>query len=187
MLLSAVLSLLAAFQRGIPLPTLLLSSNGNNFPPPLSRAEEDSLFRRMREENDTEARGKLIEHNLRLVAHVVRKYYASARDEEDLVSIGTVGLIKSVDSFNPQNGARFATYAARCIENEILMLLRASRKRKGEVSLGDPVGTDGEGNAISFLDILGTEPGHVEDEAVRRVTMARVQRLVKALPSHTRS
>ncbi len=178
MLLSAVLSLFAAFQRGIPLPTLILSSNGNNFPPPLSRAEEDELFLRMRETGDETARGKLIEHNLRLVAHVVRKYYASARDEEDLVSIGTVGLIKSVDSFNPKNGARFATYAARCIQNEILMYFRSQKKLQAEVSMEETIETDREGNALTYEDVVAVEDTIAEDidtrmkiaKAVRYVT-----------------
>jgi RNA polymerase sporulation-specific sigma factor len=132
----------------------------------------------MRETGDETARGKLIEHNLRLVAHVVRKYYASARDEEDLVSIGTVGLIKSVDSFNPKNGARFATYAARCIQNEILMYFRSQKKLQAEVSMEETIETDREGNALTYEDVVAVEDTIAEDidtrmkiaKAVRYVT-----------------
>jgi len=113
-MLALILSVLAGFSAAV------LSSNGENrFPPPLSREEEKNCFRCARE-GDMKAREKLIEHNLRLVAHIVRKYYASSAGEEDLISIGTIGLIKSVDSFDADNGARFATYAARCIQNAIL-------------------------------------------------------------------
>ena len=125
-----------------------------------------------------EARGKLIEHNLRLVAHVVRKYYASAKDEEDLVSIGTVGLIKSVDSFNPDNGARFATYAARCIQNEILMYFRSQKKLQMEVSMEETIETDQEGNALTYEDVVAVEDTIADDldarmkydKAIRYVT-----------------
>jgi len=109
------LSLLAGFSA-----VMLSSAGGGNFPKPLPQEEEAALFRRARLEGDMKARERLIEHNLRLVAHIVRKYYSSHPAEEDLVSIGTIGLIKSVDSFNIDNGARFATYAAKCIQNAIL-------------------------------------------------------------------
>ncbi len=103
------------------LSAVMLSSNGgNNFPPPLDKEKEKELFVLYAEKNDMKAREMLIEHNLRLVAHIVRKYYASNQNEDDLISIGTIGLIKSVDSYNPDNGTKFATYAARCIQNEIL-------------------------------------------------------------------
>ena len=155
------------------------------FPKPLSRQEEAAAIAAMAR-GDEEARLTLIEHNLRLVSHIAKKYTVPGFTADDLVSVGSLGLIKAVNTFKPDSGSQLATYAARCIENEILMLLRASKKRKGEVSLGDPVGTDGEGNAISFLDILGTEPGLVEDEAVRRISMGRVRELVKGLPRKER-
>ncbi len=159
MFLTALLSWLAGL-RGA---ALVLSSDGNSFPPPLGRAEETECFRRLREDGDAEARGRLIEHNLRLVAHVVRKYYASSRDEEDLISIGTVGLIKSVDSFNPANGARFATYAARCIQNEILMYFRSRRKLQMEVSMEETIETDREGNALTYEDVVAVEDTIADD------------------------
>ena len=104
-----------------------------------------------------EARNKLIEHNLRLVAHVVRKYDSSGEDMEDLISIGTIGLIKAIKTFNEERGVRLATYAARCIENEVLMYLRNIKKVKQEVSIYDPIGYDKEGNEISLIDILTTD------------------------------
>ncbi len=172
MFISALLSLLAGLRGGNPLPFLVLSSNGNSFPPPLSRAEETEYFRRARREGDETAREKLIEHNLRLVAHVVRKYYASARDEEDLISIGTVGLIKSVDSFNPDNGARFATYAARCIQNEILMYFRSRKKLQMEVSMEETIETDREGNALTYEDVVAVEDT-IADDLDARMKFAR--------------
>lgn len=114
-MIDLILTWLAGFSG-----VILSSAGGNNFPPPLEREEEDRYFRLLKKNGDMKAREKLIEHNLRLVAHVVRKYYASSPLEEDLISIGTIGLIKSVDSFDIDNGARFATYAARCIQNAIL-------------------------------------------------------------------
>lgn len=127
--------------------TLLLSyiANGNSFPKPLDPKEEQKYLLRSLE-GDIEARNILIEHNLRLVAHIVKKYSGSVRDHEDLISIGTIGLIKGISSFNPSKGTRLATYAARCVENEILMLLRSKKKEQGDVSLSETIGTDKEGN-----------------------------------------
>ncbi|MBR6187147.1 MAG: RNA polymerase sporulation sigma factor SigK [Clostridia bacterium] len=156
-----------------------------SFPRPLSREEERQAIERMRT-GDEDARRRLIEHNLRLVSHIARKYTVPGFSSEDLVSVGSLGLVKAVNTFRPDTGAHFSSYAARCIENEILMLLRASKKRRGEVSLQDPVGTDGEGNDISFMDILGTDAGYVEDEAVRRVLSQRAKALTKALPKKER-
>ena len=158
----------------------MLSGRGN-FPKPLSREEETKALQAM-QEGDEEARLQLIEHNLRLVSHIVKKYTVPGYTQDDLVSVGTLGLIKAVHTFKPESGSQLATYAARCIENEVLMLLRASKKYRGDVSLSEPIGTDGEGNDISFVDILGTEPGFVEDEAVRRIAIVQVRRLVEKLP-----
>lgn len=178
MLLTAFLSLLRAMKAGFPMPALILSSNGGSFPPPLSREEETECFRRAKEEGDMEARGKLIEHNLRLVAHVVRKYYASNREEEDLVSIGTVGLIKSVDSFNPSNGARFATYAAKCIQNEILMYFRSQKKLQSEVSMGETIDTDRDGNALTYEDVVAVEDT-IADDLDLKIKIAKALNFVK--------
>ena len=156
-----------------------------SFPRPLSREEERKALSAMRA-GDAEARQKLIEHNLRLVSHIARKYTVPGFTSEDLVSVGALGLVKAVDTFKPESGTQLSSYAARCIENEILMLLRSSKKRRGDVSLSDPVGTDGEGNDISFMDILGTDAGFVEDEAVRRVMLRRALNAVKTLPKKER-
>ena len=158
----------------------MLSGRGN-FPKPLTREEEAKALQAMQAGDDT-ARLKLIEHNLRLVSHIVKKYTVPGYTQDDLVSVGTLGLIKAVNTFKAESGSQLATYAARCIENEVLMLLRASKKHRGDVSLSEPIGTDGEGNDVSFADILGTEPGHVEDEAVRRIAMVQVRALVNQLP-----
>ncbi len=159
-MLSFLLSLLAGVSA------VLLSSagnGGNNFPPPLSKDEEHTLFVRFRETGDEQARSKLIEHNLRLVAHIVRKYYGSNQSEDDLISVGTIGLIKSVDSFKPENGARFATYAAKCIQNEILMCFRSQKKLSQEVSINDTIDTDRDGNALTYGDIICTEDTIADD------------------------
>lgn len=161
-------------------------SGGGSFPKPLSKEEEARTLDAMRR-GDEAARAKLIEHNLRLVAHVVRKYTVPGYTPDDLVSVGTLGLIKAVNTYRPDAPAPLSTYAARCIENEVLMLLRSSKKRKGEVSLSEPIGMDGEGNDISFQDILGTPPDLVEDEAIRRVSMQQVRQALKTLPPRERS
>ena len=156
--------------------TLRLASGGS-FPRPLTAAEEREYLSRYAQ-GDQEARNKLIEHNLRLVAHVVKKYYTQSGDQEDLISIGTIGLIKAVTSFNAAKGARLATYAARCIENEILMYFRAQKKLQGEVSLSDSIDTDKEGNALELMDIVGEEDTMLEDLQDRENAL-RVRRLVK--------
>ncbi|NLB53528.1 MAG: RNA polymerase sporulation sigma factor SigK, partial [Syntrophomonadaceae bacterium] len=131
------------------------------FPHPLEEEEEKNYLELMKNGSE-EARNKLIEHNLRLVAHVVRKYDTSGEDMEDLISIGTIGLIKSIKTYNEERGVRLATYAARCIENEVLMHLRNIKKLKKEVSIYDPIGYDKEGNEISLIDVLTTDNEIVE-------------------------
>lgn len=157
----------------------------SEFPQPLSRAEEAEYIQRM-EDGDEKARQELITHNLRLVSHIARKYQVPGYGQDDLISIGVIGLIKAVNSFKATAGTSLGTYAARCIENEILMTLRASRKRQGDVSLSDPIGTDGEGNDITFMDILGTEQDELEEEVIRRVTLEKVHRVLMRLPSRER-
>ena len=132
------------------------------FPPALSSEEEAKYFE-LHKKGDEKAREKLIEHNLRLVAHVVRKYYVTNKNTEDLISVGTIGLIKAIDSFNDSNGTRFATYAAKCIQNEILMLFRSQKKTGCEVSLNDTIDIDKDGNPLTYLDIISTEDTIVED------------------------
>ena len=132
------------------------------FPRALTKQEEEDLFEKTKN-GDMKARDKLIEHNLRLVAHIVRKYYVSCKNQEDLISVGTIGLIKAIDSFNCSNGARFATYAAKCIQNEILMLFRSQKKLGYEVSLNDTIDIDKDGNPLTYIDIVYTEDTIAED------------------------
>lgn len=136
------------------------------FPPPLS-AEEEQYYMQKYIEGDLEAKHILIERNLRLVAHVLKKYQSLDEDMEDLISIGTIGLIKAIVTFNPQKNNRLGTYAARCIENEILMMLRAKKKTSKEVSLYEPIGTDREGNEIQLYDIIEAE----EEDAHTRIAL----------------
>lgn len=126
------------------------------FPKPLSHGEEKLYLKRCKEGDQT-ARNMLIEHNMRLVAHVVKKYQCQDYDTEDLLSAGTIGLIKAVNTFDVDKGSRLATYAARCVENEILMLLRAGKKRAKEVSLFEPIGTDKDGETVSLVDVIEME------------------------------
>ncbi|MBQ8540040.1 MAG: RNA polymerase sporulation sigma factor SigK [Clostridia bacterium] len=126
--------------------------SSGNFPEPLSSKEERDYLEKMKN-GDKDARNKLIEHNLRLVAHIVKKYSQTA-DIDDLISIGTIGLIKAVDSFDCEKNTRLATYAARCVENEVLMHLRHEKKFASQLSLSEPIGYDREGNEISLMDIL---------------------------------
>ena len=153
-------------------------AKGTAFPKPLTREEETALIERMAQ-GEGEAREKLIEHNLRLCAHIARKYTVPGCDTDDLISIGTVGLIKGINTYKAGTGTQLSTYCARCIENEILMCLRASQKRKGDVSLHEPIGTDAEGNDMTLIDVLGTDAGAVHDEVEQRISLSGVQRLVR--------
>jgi RNA polymerase sporulation-specific sigma factor len=140
-------------------------TNGNSFPKPLTD-EEEKYYLGQYKNNDINARNILIERNLRLVAHVVKKFNTqlTGTETDDLISIGTIGLIKAITTFNPDKGTKLATYAARCIENEILMTMRSSRKLKNEVSLNEAIGVDKEGNEITFLDIVREEDDEVIDK-----------------------
>lgn len=151
-------------------------SGGNAFPKPLGREEEERLIEQMAQ-GDEQARKKLIEHNLRLAAHVARKYTVPGYDHDDLVSIGAIGLIKGVNTYRRGTGTQLSTYCARCIENEILMCLRASQKRRNEMSLQEPIGRDGEGNEITLVDVLGTDGSEVHGEVERRVSLQAVRAL----------
>ncbi len=128
----------------------------NAFPQPLDEAEEARCLERL-QQGDQDARDELIRHNLRLVAHIAKKFEGTSEEQDDLISIGTIGLIKGINTFKPDKKVKLATYAARCVENEILMHLRAQKKHKCEVSLNEPIGTDHDGNQISLRDVLGTE------------------------------
>ena len=150
-----------------------------SYPKPLDAKEEEALFAEFRGGN-RQARDKLIEHNLRLVAHIVKKYSQPEKDNEDLLSIGTVGLIKAVDSYDGAKGIRLGTYAARCIENELLMFFRAGKKTAKEVYLYDPIGTDKEGNAINLLEIIVAEEEDYTDRYERRQKLSILPRLLAA-------
>ena len=156
---------------------VLRTSDTHSFPPPLSKQEEHELFVRARN-GDIEARNKLIEHNLRLVAHIVKKYYTSARDQDDLVSVGTIGLIKAIDSFDIDNGARFATYAGKCLQNEILMYFRAQKKHNSVSSINDPVDVDKDGNPLTYLEIIAA-PDDIADTIDRRIRLENVSKAIK--------
>ena len=132
--------------------------------------EEEKYYLKSFKEGDLLAKGILVERNLRLVAHIVKKYSYPGKEVDDLISIGTVGLIKAVDSFDSSKGTRLATYAARCIENEILMLIRNNKKTKGEIYLQDPIGIDKEGNEISLMDVLSSD----EDSIIEIVENKKV-------------
>lgn len=149
------------------------------FPPPLPTEEEQACFL-LAEQGNEEARQKLILHNLRLVSHIVRKYYSGAQDPEDLVSIGTVGLVKAVDTFNVHNGARFATYAAKCIQNEILMYFRSRKKLASEISIHETIDMDRDGNPLTYMDVICSEED-VAEEIDRKVAADRMLQLL-----HTR-
>lgn len=153
--------------------TLRLSGGGSgSFPRPL-KAEEERMYLERMAQGDLEARNILIEHNLRLVAHIMKKYYTPNGDQDDLISIGTIGLIKGISTFKPDKNVRLATYASRCIENEILMHFRAQKKLQGEVSLSDTMENGGDGNSLSLMDVIAVDDNMLEDldtrDACRRV------------------
>ena len=133
-----------------------------SFPPPLSKDEESEMFKRMRE-GDKKARDIIIERNLRLVSHIIRKYYATYQSADELLSIGSLGLIKAVDSFKSEYGTRFATYGAKCVQNEILMFFRKQKKQQNEVSINDTIDIDKDGNPLTYLDIISVDESIADD------------------------
>lgn len=153
-------------------------SNVNSFPQPLS-PEEEQYYLKLLKDGDEEARNILIERNLRLVAHIVKKYNLATGDSDDLISIGTIGLIKAIATFNHEKGTRLATYAARCIENEILMQIRSSKKTQSEVSLQDPIGVDRDGNEIALIDVIGNESESVVEEVELKMQVKRLYNKMK--------
>ena len=152
--------------------TLRLSASGGSFPRPLKAAEEREYLERCAN-GDLEARNILVEHNLRLVAHIVKKYYAQSGDPDDLISIGTIGLIKGISTFKADKNVRLATYASRCIENEILMHFRSQKKLQGEVSLADTLEAAGDGGSLSLMDVIAVDDDMLEQldtrDACRKV------------------
>ncbi len=155
---------------------LRLGDNASSFPRPLKAQEEQEYIQRALQ-GDMEARNVLIEHNLRLVMHIIKKYYTTSADAEDLVSIGTIGLIKGVSTYRPDKGVRLATYASKCIENEILMHFRGQKKSAGDVSLSDALDTDGEGEGLALQDTISCDQDMLE-ELSRREAVEQVRRAV---------
>ena len=156
--------------------TLRLSGGSGSFPRPLKAAEERECLEHWAG-GDLEARNTLVEHNLRLVAHIVKKYYAQSGDQDDLISIGTIGLIKGISTFKPDKNVRLATYASRCIENEILMYFRSQRKLQGEVSLADTLESAGEGGSLSLMDVIAVDDDMLEELDTRDACL-KVRRCV---------
>ncbi len=151
-------------------------TGAGSFPPPLSAAKEEELLEKSRK-GDLDARNKLIEHNLRLVAHIVKKYYKSGADQDDMISIGTIGLIKAVSTFNCDKGIHLATYAARCIENEILMYFRNQKKSAQDVFISDPIDTDKDGNALTLIDIIA-DSGDIAEETDIKMGLERLKLII---------
>jgi len=152
-----------------------------SFPRPLSAEEEKIYVDRWIKNADIDARNKLIEHNLRLVAHIIKKYYSQSTDQDDLISIGTIGLIKGISTYRPERNVRLATYASRCIENEILMYFRSLKKSAGDLSLSDTLDADGDGNSLSLLDILAQDDDMLENisaEEMRKNVRQYVQQIL---------
>jgi len=150
--------------------------NTNSFPKPLSETEEQYYLQKM-SEGDKDARDKLIEHNLRLVAHIVKKFESTGIGREDLISLGTIGLIKAINTFDPQRKIKIATYSARCIENEILMYIRSNKNSKNDCYLSDPIGQDKDGNEMTLNDTLGSDP----EEIFKQVEQEDDKRLINML------
>ena len=172
-LLSAILALVFTS----PLLMLRMSESGGTFQKPLSRAEEAECVTLMLG-GDDDARRILIERNLRLVAHIIKKYYTQDNDREDLISIGTVGLIKGINTYNPTKNVHLSTYVSRCIENEILMHFRRAKKTGGDVSLSDPIDGDGDGDSLTLIDLISVED-NMFDEIAASETRERLERYIR--------
>lgn len=155
------------------------------FPPPLPKQEESEHFKLAKSGNE-ESRAKLIEHNLRLVAHIIRKYYSAYKNQDDLISIGSIGLIKAIDSFNCDNGARFATYAAKCIQNEILMYFRSQKKLSYEVSLCETIDVDRDGNPLTYIDIISCDDTIADDLNIKFQTLKAISYIKNQLTERER-
>lgn len=141
---------------------ILHVTGAGSFPKALSSADEKKYLDLMKQ-GDQNARRKLIEHNLRLVAHVIKKYYANLNDQDDLISIGTIGLIKAIDSFNTDKGIRLSSYASKCVENEVLMFFRGQKKSAMDISMNEPIETDKDGNALTIMDTMSGEDNIIDD------------------------
>ena len=150
---------------------------GSSFPKPLSEKQEREYLRKMHE-GDIGARNKLVEHNLRLVAHIIKKYYGVQTEQDDLVSIGTIGLIKAIDTFKPDKNIRLSSYASRCIENEILMHFRSAKKTAQDVSLNETIDTDKDGNPLTLMDIMAVDD-NILDELDRKLNGRKLGQFIR--------
>ncbi len=160
---------------------MLHIENHGSFPKPLSAKEEKAALERMKQ-GDNSARDLLVEHNLRLVVHIIKKYYSNYSDQDDLISIGTIGLIKAVNSFDSDKGTRLATYAARCVENEILMYFRNQKKTSQDISMSEPIDMDAEGNPLTLSDIIFTDDT-VTDDIDKKLKIEKLRDLINAMPN----
>lgn len=173
-----MLKMLAEIISRIFYLALHVTSPGS-FPAPLSGKKEKELIK-LSATGDTAARNKLVEHNLRLVAHIVKKYYASGCEQDDLISIGTIGLIKAISTFNDEKGIRLATYAARCIENEILMYFRNLKKTAQDVYISDPIETDREGNTLTLIDVIADD-GDIAEEIDKKMKIRKLRSMISGV------
>ncbi|OUM88162.1 MAG: sporulation sigma factor SigK [Bacillus thermozeamaize] len=176
--MSGLLALMMLFFKELSFFVSYIKNNA--FPQPLNEEEELEALQLM-QKGDKEARNRLIEHNLRLVAHIVKKFENTGEDTEDLISIGIIGLIKAIESYEMGKGTKLATYAARCIENEILMHLRSLKKTRKDVSLHDPIGQDKDANEITLIDILGTDPDDVVDTVQLKIESSKIHHFFHVL------
>ena len=165
--------------------SLHLAGGSGSFPRPLT-AEEERQYLELCAKGDLDARNVLVERNLRLVAHIIKKYYTQAEEQEDLISIGTIGLIKAVNTFTPERSIKLATYASRCIGNEILMYLRKSSNRRQEASIDEPLNVDGDGNELLLSDILGSDANAVSQQLEQDAERAVLRSAVAALSARER-
>lgn len=164
---------------------ILYISNGTSFPKPLSPSEEEFYLERFRS-GDEKARDILIERNLRLVAHVVKKYYSTDSEQEDLISIGTIGLIKGITSYKQSKGTKLATYAARCIDNEILMYFRSLKKTQSETYINDPIEVDEDGNALTYMDVV-YEEDNIAENIDLKYNIKKLYKLIEKLPKREKT
>lgn len=178
-MVEAILSLLTIIAVNVWFFAGYIGGKGN-FPKPLSKEEEQKYLERMYA-GDSEAKNILIERNLRLVAHLAKKYSSSGQDNDDLISIGTIGLIKGISSYSAGKGTKLATYAARCIENEILMSMRSGKKHQNEISINEKIGTDGEGNEISLIDVLEDTSPEIADSVSLKLESSQLYRNIREL------
>ena len=161
---------------------ILHVTDADSFPKPLTKKEETEAIERLAQ-GDEQAKKLLIERNLRLVAHIIKKYYSNYSEQDDLISIGTIGLIKGINSFRPEKGVKLATYCARCIENEILMHFRSNKKISQEMSFSDPIDTDSEGNPLTLMDIIAIDDTIIDDIDTKN-KLIKLVRIIRAMPEN---